>query len=166
MISSNRSNPLLEIRFQIPFDEIRVEDVQPAIEELLRDTRERLDQLTSDPAPRTFANTMDRLDHLTDRLEYAMQLTRNLEAVATTPELRAAYNIAQPQVSEFFSSLPLNDALWRAVQAHRETTRLTVRQACASVSWRRPSIILTAMEPNWTRRERSASAEIDVELTK
>ncbi len=87
----------------------------------MRDARERLDQLTSNPAPRAFANTMDRLDHLTDRLEFAMQMTRNLEAVATTPELRAAYNVAQPQVSEFFSSLPLNDALWRAVQAYART---------------------------------------------
>ncbi len=40
---------------------------------------------------------MQRLDHLTERLEYAMQIVRNLEAVATTPELRAAYNAAQPQ---------------------------------------------------------------------
>ena len=166
MISSNRSNPLLEIRFQIPFDEIRAEDVQPAIEELLRDTRERLDQLTSDPAPRTFANTMDRLDHLTDRLEYAMQLTRNLEAVATTPELRAAYNVAQPQVSEFFSSLPLNDALWHAVQAYSRTDEahsLTgVRKRFLEKTidnFRRHG---AELDPAGKKR----IAEIDVELTK
>jgi oligopeptidase A len=82
---STNSNPLLEIQFQIPFDQIRAEHVEPAVEELLQDARQQLTQLTSDPAPRTFANTMDRLDHLTERLEYAMQVTRNLEAVATTP---------------------------------------------------------------------------------
>ena len=41
--------------------------------------------------------------------------------VATTPELRAAYNAAQPEVSSFYSSLPLNEALWRAVQSYAKT---------------------------------------------
>ena len=166
MISSNRSNPLLEIRFQIPFDEIRAEHVQPAVEELLRDARERLDQLTSDPAPRTFANTMERLDHLTERLEYAMQLTRNLEAVATTAELRAAYNVAQPQVSEFASSLPLNDALWHAVQSYsrtEEARNLTgVRKRFLEKTidnFRRHGAELDAAG-------KKRIAEIDVELTK
>ena len=58
---------------------------------------------------------MQRLDHLTERLDYAMQIVRHLEAVVTTPELRAAYNAVQPKVSEFYSSLPLNEALWQAV---------------------------------------------------
>src|ERR1700745_287271 len=118
MTPSKSTNPLLEIQFQIPFDHICVEHVEPAVEELLRDARQELTQLTSDPGPRTFANTMDRLDHLTERLEYAMQVTRNLEAVATTPELRSAYNAVQPQVSEFYSSLPLNEPLWHAVQTY------------------------------------------------
>jgi oligopeptidase A len=121
MTSLTVANPLLQIQFQIPFDQIRAEHVEPAIAGLLADTRAELNQLTSEPGPRTFANTMQRLDHLTEGLEYAMQIVRNLEAVATTPELRAAYNAVQPQVSEFYSSLPLNAALWRAVQAYSQT---------------------------------------------
>jgi oligopeptidase A len=114
-------NPLLEVRFRIPFDQIRPEQIEPAITELLRDARSRLDQLTSDPQPRTFANTMLVLDSLTERLEYAMGIVKHLEAVATTPELRAAYNAVQPEVSAFYSSLPLNEALWRTVQAYAAT---------------------------------------------
>ncbi len=118
MTSSHDANPLLERRFQIPFDQIRAEHVQPAITELLADTRARLEQLIADPAPRTFDNTMDVLDGLTERLDYAIGIVRHLEAVATTPELRAAYNAAQPDVSEFHSSLPLNQGLWQAVQSY------------------------------------------------
>src|SRR5258708_7377906 len=70
---------------------------------------------------RSVANAMERLDQLPERLAYAMQVTRNLEAVATTHELRAAYNAAQPRVSEFYWSLPLNDALWQAVQEYSHT---------------------------------------------
>src|ERR1700734_2921467 len=115
------ANPLLQIQFQIPFDQIRAENVEPAIEELLQDARRELDGLTAEPGPRTFDNTLQRLDHLTERLDYAMQIVRNLEAVATTPELRAAYNAVQPKVSEFYSSLQLNEALWQAVLTYSKS---------------------------------------------
>jgi oligopeptidase A len=105
------ANPLLQVEFEIPFDQIRAEHVEPAVAELLSDAREQLDRLTSDPAPRTFANTMEPLDALTERLDYAIGISRHLEGVATTPAVRAAYNAVQPQVSEFYSSLPLNEAL-------------------------------------------------------
>src|ERR1700691_4666468 len=97
------ANPLLQIQFQIPFDQVGAENVEPAIAELLQHAREELDRLTSAPGARTFANTLQRLDQLTERLDYAMQIVRNLEAVATTPELRVAYNAVQPEVSAFYS---------------------------------------------------------------
>jgi oligopeptidase A len=121
MTTLTSANPLLRISFQIPFDQVHPQDVQPAIEELLADAREQLDGITSDPGPRTFANTMQKLDCLTERLEYAMQIVRNLESLVTTPELRAAYNAVQPKVSEFYSSLPLNEPLWHAVLNYSQT---------------------------------------------
>ena len=121
MTSTTAANPLLQIQFQIPFDQIRAGDVEPAIEELLKDARVELDRLIAEPGERTFANTLQRLDHLTERLDYAMQIVRHLEAVVTTPELRAANNAVQPKVSEFYSSLPLNPALWQAVLSYSRT---------------------------------------------
>ena len=114
-------NPLLEERFRIPFDQIRTEQVEPAIGELLGRAKCELDALTSVPGPRTWENTMAALDHLADPLEYAFGIVRHLESVATTPELRAAFNKVQPDVSAFFSSLPLDDALWQAVKSYAET---------------------------------------------
>ena len=58
---------------------------------------------------------------MTERLEYAMNVVRHLESVATTPELRAAFNAVQPKVSAFYSSLPLNEGLWKAVQRYAST---------------------------------------------
>jgi oligopeptidase A len=160
------ANPLLQIQFQIPFDQIRAVNVEPAIEELLRDARGELDELTSEPAPRTFANTLQRLDRLTDRLEYAMQIVRNLEAVATTPELRAAYNAVQPTVSEFHSSLPLNEALWQAVLSYSRTD-----EAAILTGVRKRFLEKTLDDFRRHGAELSAPgkrriAEIDVELTK
>ncbi|MDQ6760644.1 MAG: M3 family peptidase, partial [Acidobacteriota bacterium] len=111
-------NPLLRFEFRIPFDRIEAGHVQPAVKELLSGARSRLDALIAEPAARTFENTMLALDSLTEPLEYAMGIVRHLEGVVTTPELRAAYNEVQPEVSEFYSSLPLNPELWQAIQTY------------------------------------------------
>jgi len=48
-------------------------------------------------------------------------VVRHLESVATTPELRAAHNAIEPKVSAFYSSLPLNEGLWKAIQRYAAT---------------------------------------------
>ncbi|MGA7239226.1 MAG: M3 family metallopeptidase [Bryobacteraceae bacterium] len=115
------SNPLLTPRFRIPFDRIRAEHVQPAIDELLQDARARLESLAAAPGPRTFDNTMRALDELTEPLDYAMGVVRHLESVATYPELRAAFNAAQPAVSAFYSGIPLHPGLWKGLKEFAAT---------------------------------------------
>jgi oligopeptidase A len=58
---------------------------------------------------------------MTEGLDYAMAVVRHLESVATTPALRAAYNAVQPKVSAFYSSIPLNEGLWKAIQRYAST---------------------------------------------
>ena len=118
-------NPLLEVRFRIPFDSIRAEDVQPAIAQLLREARERLSVLGESGVPRTYSNTMCVLDRFTEPLDWAMGVVRHLEAVATYPELRAAYNAVEPEFSAFHTGVPLNEALWRNIKAFAETAEAT-----------------------------------------
>jgi oligopeptidase A len=127
MPPANPPNPLLSPEFRVPFDRIRAEHVAPATEELLRQAREGLEAVAAAASPRTFSNTLRSLDDLGEPLEYAIGVVRHLEAVATYPELRAAYGAAQPQVSAFYSSIPLHAGLWRAVQdfaATEEAARL------------------------------------------
>src|SRR6202021_4210019 len=160
------ANPLLQIQFQIPFDQVRAENVEPAIEELLQHARKELDGLTGEQGGATFANTLQKLDQLTKRLDYAMQIVRHLEAVATTPELRAAYNAVQPKVSEFYSSLPLNEDLWQAVLGYSRTA-----EAGALTDVRKRFLEKTLDNFRRHGAELSAEgkkriAEIEVELTK
>ena len=108
-------NPLLKISFRVPFDQIQAAQVEPAIDELLADAARRLDETIASPEP------LHALDTMTERLEYAMNVVRHLESVATTAELRAAFNAVQPKVSAFYSSLPLNDGLWKAIQRYSST---------------------------------------------
>src|SRR5579872_7127103 len=108
-------NPLLEITFRVPFDKIQASDVEPAIDELLADGGRRLDDTIKDDRP------LHALDTMTEKLDFAMSVIRHLESVATTPELRAAFNAVQPKVSAFYSSLPLNEGLWKAMQRYAAT---------------------------------------------
>jgi oligopeptidase A len=159
-------NPLLEVRFEIPFDRIRAEHVEPAARELLHSSQERIDALAADAAPRTFDNTLIALDEATETLDWAMGVVRHLESVATYPELRAAYNAVQPQVSEFHSRIPLNPALWNAVKSYAAT-----EEAAALKGVKRRFLTKTVdsfrrhgadLPPEGKQR----LAEIDVELSK
>jgi oligopeptidase A len=105
-------NPLLQISFQVPFDKIQASDIEPAIDELLAGAQKRLDATIANPQP------LHALDTMTENLDYAMSVVRHLESVATTPDLRAAFNAVQPKVSMFYSSLPLNEEMWNALQRY------------------------------------------------
>lgn len=115
------SNPLLEIRTPIPFEAIRAEHVEEAMETLLADAQACLDRIGAASAVRTYENTLEALDKATERLDYAMTLVRHLEAVATSPELRAARNAVEPKVSQLHTSIPLNEKLWTAVKEFAAT---------------------------------------------
>ena len=108
-------NPLLEIQFRVPFDQIQAAHVEPAIDELIGDAKKRLDETIASARP------LHAFDTMSERLDYAMNVVRHLESVATTPALRAAYNAVQPKVSEFYSSLPLNEGLWKAIRRYAAT---------------------------------------------
>jgi oligopeptidase A len=121
MLSESDPNPLLKIQFRIPFDRIGATEVEPAASRLLRDARARLAAIAAEPGERTFDNTMQALDDLTEPLDYAMGVVRHLESVATYPELRAAFNAVQPEVSAFYSGIALHEGLWKCIKAYAGT---------------------------------------------
>ena len=117
----SENNPLLSIAFLVPFDRVRAEHVQPGVEQLLAGANQRIDAIVADRAPRTYANTMLALEKSTENLDYALSVVRHLEAVATSPELRAAWNAVEPETSAFYSRIPLNEGLWNQLKAFAAT---------------------------------------------
>src|SRR4051812_25514279 len=118
MSSIDADNPLLSLADPLPFDRIRGEHVEPGVSALLADARARLDALAgSSASARTYENTLGALEAITERLELAMGVVSHLESVANTPELRAAFNAVQPEVSAFYSSITLSEGVWGAIKA-------------------------------------------------
>src|SRR5690606_28547729 len=66
-------------------------------------------------AVRTRANTLDAFEELGRGLDWAMGVVGHLESVATTPELRAAYEAVQPKVSRFSSRVFQHSGLYAAL---------------------------------------------------
>ena len=115
-------NPLLEIRFDVPFDRIRPEHVEPAAATLVDRARAAIERIAAATGPRTWDGTLGALERATEPLEYAMTVVGHLESVASNDALRAAYNAVQPEVSAFFAGIPLHEGLWRALQDYAATT--------------------------------------------
>ena len=116
------SNESLTVRaFPIPFDRVSVDQIGPAVTELLVGATRALDVIGAAPPPYTFDGTLGALERATEGLEHAMHIVGHLEHVATTPALREAYAEAQPRVSEFSSRVPLHAGVWRVLRAFSET---------------------------------------------
>ena len=115
------ANPLLSGGFRIPFNRIRVEHVEPGIMQALQEAHADIDQLTSDTSEPTWDNTIGYLELIGGRLSERIAPSTHLVSVSETPELREAYNTVLPEISAFWSSLPLNGSLWERVKAYAES---------------------------------------------
>jgi len=121
MIAVLTENPLLEPRFDIPFDRIKPEHVLPAVTVLIAGAQARLERITKLEGERTFENTLLALSEMSRELEFALGLAGHLEGVVTTGELRAAWNSVVPLYSAFFAGIALNDGLWQALKEYAAT---------------------------------------------
>lgn len=118
---SSTDNPLLSLGIHIPFPEIRADHVVPAVTQLIQRASRELEAIEQDPGPRTYENTLGRMEQATEALEVAMTVVGHIESVASTPDLRVAHNAARPEANAFFASIPLRPALWNALRAYAET---------------------------------------------
>jgi oligopeptidase A len=111
------SNPLLDFKDLPLFDQVRPEHVAPALDELLGQADHALATVTQADFPADWQAMAKVLDVATERLGRAWGMVGHLNAVADTPELRAAYNEALPRVTEFFTRLGADEKLYAKYKA-------------------------------------------------
>ncbi|GAB1386582.1 M3 family metallopeptidase [Melaminivora sp.] len=110
-------NPLLDFSGHLAFDRIQPADVQPAMDALLRRADAALTQVTAADFPAQWQAIAGVLDVAVEELGRTWGAVSHLSSVADTPELRAAYNQALPQVTEFWTRLGASEALFAKYQA-------------------------------------------------
>ncbi len=121
-------NPLLDFSGLPRFDAIKPEHVTPAVDALLEQCRAVVAKLEAPDTPATWDGFVEPLENATERLHRAWGAVGHLNAVVDTPELRAAYNENQPKITEFWTELGQNPALYdkyKALQASSEFATLS-----------------------------------------
>jgi oligopeptidase A len=111
-MTANTSNPLLDFSDLPRFDAIKPEHVTPAVDTLLAQGRDVIAQLEASTAPATWDNFVEPLENATEQLGRAWGVVGHLNGVVDTPELRATYNENQPKLTEFWTELGQNLALF------------------------------------------------------
>ncbi|MEX2466440.1 MAG: M3 family metallopeptidase [Gemmatimonadota bacterium] len=114
-------NPLLLNAFRIPFDRIQPEHVEPAIRTALREAQAAVDEISTSSEPPTWDNTVERLDRVLEKLSERISPASHLMSVKESPALRKAYNNVLPEISAFWSRLPLDPRLWARVSDYETT---------------------------------------------
>ena len=105
-------NPLLDFSDLPRFDTFKSEFVTAAIDTLLEKNRAVVAQLASATTPVSWAGFVEPLEEATEQLGRAWGIVGHLNSVVDTPELRAVYNENQPKVTEFWTELSQNLALF------------------------------------------------------
>ena len=114
-------NPLLQQDGLPPFTAIQAEHVEPALDVVLKQNRQWLQERLSQNLTPTWDNLIYPLDEAGNRLERAWSPVSHLNAVANTEALRTAYNACLPKLSDYHTELGQNQTLYEAIRQIRES---------------------------------------------
>lgn len=116
-MNTTSSNPLLDFSGLPRFDAITPEHVSPAIDQLIASASKVVADLEAPAADVTWENFVIPLEDATEKLARAWGIVDHLNNVVDTPELRAVYNENQPRMTEFWTALSQNEALFAKYKA-------------------------------------------------
>ena len=130
--SPDMHNPLLSFgRGIAQYDQVKPEQIAPAIEFLLSGCEAAVTKAIDPKTPASWNDLAEPLEDATEQLGRSWGVVSHLNAVADTPELRAAYGAMLPKVTAFFASLGQNLELYKRykeIKAGAEFAKLSPEQ--------------------------------------
>ena len=130
--SPDMHNPLLSFgRGIAQYDQVKPEQIAPAIEFLLSGCEAAVTKAIDPKTPASWNDLAEPLEDATEQLGRSWGVVSHLNAVADTPELRAAYGAMLPKVTAFFASLGQNLELYKRykeIKASAEFAKLSPEQ--------------------------------------
>ena len=144
-----------------PFDLIRDEDFAPAFEAGLAEARAAIAAIADNPAPATFANTIDALELAEATLDRVAGVFFNIAGSDSTPAREALQRDLAPKLSAFSSEITNNRALFGRINAlwqARGTLGLTEEQQRVLMLYRR-MFVRAGAELDGARAERMTAVK-------
>lgn len=127
MSSTNPAIPPYNTPFQtVPFDEIKVEDFEPAVDEAIRMAKERIEQIEKQANP-NFKNVIESLEFASLELNRVAEIFFNLNSAETNDEIQSKAKDISPKLTAFGNDVMLNANLFAKVDAvyqNRESENL------------------------------------------
>jgi oligopeptidase A len=111
------THPLLDFSDLPLFDQVQPASIAPAIDSLLAQADTALTQVTAHGFPADWTAIAKVLDTATERLGRAWSMVSHLQSVMDSPDLRTAYNAELPRITEFWTRLGANEALYAKYKA-------------------------------------------------
>ena len=97
-------NVLLHLGEEPRFDQIKTEDIKPAMQTAIAEAREQIAAIKAQTHT-DWANTVEKLTDITERVGRIWSVVSHLNSVVDTPELRAVYNELMPEITIFFTEI-------------------------------------------------------------
>ena len=111
-----------------PFDSIHASDYMAAFEEGFRQGRADIDAIVNNPEPPTFENTIEALDHAGYTLSMVIGCFYNLAHAETNDSIQALEVEISPKMSEYSTSIILNEGLFQRIKAvYEQRDKLKLR---------------------------------------
>jgi len=111
------TNPLLDQNGLPPFSKIKPEHVKPAIETLLAESRQLVEQLLQQTSRYSWDNLVEPLDAMDDRISRAWSPVSHMNSVVNSEALRETYNECLPILSEYGTEMGQHEGLYTAYRS-------------------------------------------------
>ena len=156
-------NPLLDTSGLPRFAAIQAEHVAPALGTVLRENREKLEELVSHDQAPTWDNLIRPLELMEERLDRVWSPVSHLNSVVNSPDLREAYNNCLADLSAYATELGQNSRLYEAFAEieKRERAELdTARRKLLENSLRDFRLAGVHLDPEKKARYKKAQQEL------
>ncbi len=111
-------HPFLAPDFYVRWSTLVPEAIEPDIHHALELAKAAIEAICAqDPATATYESTFEAFENVTESFNDCWGRLNHLDSVSDNPAQREALGKMLPEVTDFKSSLPLNDRLWAVIKA-------------------------------------------------
>lgn len=84
-----------------PFDQIKIEDYEPAVRAAIDEAERNVEAIAANPEPPTFENTVEALEVASRRLDRVSAIMLNLNECCTNEQLQQVVMRMEPLMTRF-----------------------------------------------------------------
>ncbi|WP_415897235.1 oligopeptidase A [Neptuniibacter sp. QD57_21] len=119
------SNPMLEPQLLPAFSQIKPDQIEAAIDQLLADSRATVERILQELSVPSWDSLVAPLEEMNDRLAKAWSPVSHMNSVVNSDELRDAYNACLPKLSQYWTEMGQHQGLYQAFNQLAESEQFT-----------------------------------------